>query len=59
MQQHILDWVRLLKVLDTITDAFRKVYNSLKGTELTPELKSLFDDLLSKSQQKEINKKKA
>lgn len=45
------------EVLDTITDAFRKVYKSLKGTELTPELKSLFDDLLSKSQQKEINVK--
>lgn len=35
------------EVLDIITEAFRKVYKSLKGDELTPELKAMFDDLLS------------
>lgn len=35
------------EVLDIITEAFRKVYKSLKGDKLTPELKAMFDDLLS------------
>jgi hypothetical protein len=36
-------------VLDQITEAFRKVYKSLSGKELTPELRKMFDDLLGKS----------
>jgi hypothetical protein len=38
------------KVLQTITEAFKSVYNSLTGKELTPELKKMFDDILGKSE---------
>lgn len=38
------------KVLKTITEAFKSVYNSLTGKELTPELKKMFDDILGKSE---------
>lgn len=38
------------KVLKTITEAFKSVYNSLTGKELTPELKRMFDDILGKSE---------
>jgi len=40
------------KVLKTITEAFKSVYNSLAGKELTPELKRMFDDILGKSELK-------
>lgn len=36
------------KFLDQITEAFRNVYNSLKGSKiLTPDLKKLFDELIN------------
>lgn len=38
------------KVLKTITEAFKSVYNSLTEKELTPELKRMFDDILGKSE---------
>jgi len=38
------------KILKTITEAFKSVYNSLTGKELTPELKKMFDDILGKSE---------
>jgi len=34
------------KMLDTITDAFRAVYGSLTGKELTPELRTMFNEIL-------------
>ena len=43
------------KILKTITEAFKSVYNSLTEKELTPELKRMFDDILGKS---EFNAKK-
>lgn len=38
------------KVLETITEAFKTVYKSLTGKELTPELRRMFDDILGKSE---------
>jgi hypothetical protein len=38
------------KILKTITEAFKSVYNSLTEKELTPELKKMFDDILGKSE---------
>ena len=38
------------KVLETITEAFKTVYKSLTGKELTPELRKMFDDILGKSE---------
>ena len=38
------------KILKTITEAFKSVYNSLTEKELTPELKRMFDDILGKSE---------
>ena len=36
------------KVLDQITQAFKAVYKSLTGKELTPELRKMFDEILGK-----------
>ena len=36
------------KVLDQITQAFKAVYKSLTGKELTPELRQMFDEILGK-----------
>ena len=36
------------EVLDQITKAFKAVYKSLTGKELTPELRKMFDDILGK-----------
>ena len=36
------------KVLDQITKAFKAVYKSLKGEQLTPELRKMFDEILGK-----------
>ena len=36
------------KVLEQITQAFKAVYKSLTGKELTPELRKMFDDILGK-----------
>jgi uncharacterized protein YidB (DUF937 family) len=36
-------------VLDAITDAFRQVYSSLTGKQLTPELRQMFDELLGET----------
>lgn len=36
------------KVLEQITKAFQSVYKSLKGKQLTPELRDMFDELLGK-----------
>ncbi len=38
------------KVLDQITEAFKSVYKSITGKELTPELRQMFDDILGKRQ---------
>ena len=38
------------KVLDQITQAFKAVYKSLTGEELTPELRKMFDDILGKEE---------
>ena len=38
------------KILKTITESFKSVYNSLTEKELTPELKKMFDDILGKSE---------
>ena len=35
-------------ILDQITKAFKAVYKSLTGKELTPELRKMFDDILGK-----------
>ena len=45
------------KLLDQITEAFRAVYKSLTGGQLTPELKQMFDELLGKefTNQKAVN----
>ena len=43
------------KVLDQITKAFQSVYKAIKGKELTPELKGLFDELLGKQTPLEDN----
>lgn len=39
------------EVLDAISEAFRSVYKSLTGKELTPELRQMFDEILGKQQQ--------
>jgi hypothetical protein len=36
------------KVLEQITQAFKSVYKSISGKELTPELRKMFDDILGK-----------
>ena len=36
------------EVLDAISEAFRSVYKSLTGKELTPELRQMFDEILGK-----------
>ena len=36
------------KVLDQITEAFKAVYKSISGKELTPELRKMFDEILGK-----------
>jgi len=36
------------KVLEQITQAFTEVYKTLKGKELTPELRKMFDEILGK-----------
>ena len=36
------------KVLEQITQAFTDVYKTLKGKELTPELRKMFDEILGK-----------
>ena len=38
------------EVLDAISEAFKSVYNSLVGKELTPELRKMFDEILGKQQ---------
>ncbi|MBK9959069.1 MAG: hypothetical protein IPP11_10890 [Chitinophagaceae bacterium] len=38
------------KVLDQITQAFKSVYKSISGKELTPELRKMFDEILGKEQ---------
>jgi hypothetical protein len=36
------------KVLEQITEAFKAVYKSLSGRQLTPELRKMFDEILGK-----------
>jgi hypothetical protein len=45
------------KVLEQITQAFKSVYKSISDKELTPELRKMFDDILSKEAAKEIEAK--
>jgi len=42
-------------ILDQITEAFKTIYKSLSGNQLTPELRQMFDDILGKvAPQKEV-----
>ena len=45
------------KVLDQITQAFKAVYKSLTGKELTPELRKMFDEILGKETSPNPNSK--
>jgi len=38
------------EVLEQITKAFKAVYQSISGTQLTPELREMFDEILGKEQ---------
>ena len=42
------------KFLDQITEAFKSVYKSITGKNLTPELNKMFDEILGKEQAKSI-----
>lgn len=41
------------EVLDLIRDAFKAVYNTLTGKEISPELKTMFDEILGGEAEKE------
>jgi hypothetical protein len=41
------------KVLEQITEAFRAVYKTLTGKQLTPELRQMFDEILGKEAAKD------
>jgi hypothetical protein len=46
------------QVLAQITEAFKAVYRSISGKEITPELRNFFDEILGKEQVAELNKQK-
>lgn len=46
------------QVLAQITEAFKSVYRSISGKEITPELRNFFDEILGKEQVSELNKQK-
>lgn len=46
------------QVLAQITEAFKSVYRSISGKEITPELRNFFDEILGKEQVSELNKQR-
>jgi hypothetical protein len=46
-------------VLNAISDAFRQVYASMTGTQLTPELRKMFDELLNEDVQSSVEDMKS
>ena len=46
------------QVLAQITEAFKAVYRSISGKEITPELRNFFDEILGKEQVSELNKQR-
>ena len=46
------------EVLNQITEAFKSVYNSLTGKELTPQLSKMFDEILGKELKTDYSKGK-
>jgi hypothetical protein len=44
------------EVLEQITKAFKAVYQSISGTQLTPELRKMFDEILGKDQTQALDK---
>ncbi len=46
------------QVLAQITEAFKAVYSSLSGKQITPELRNFFDEILGKDQVSGLNKQR-